>query len=64
MATLREVIMSNCPEEFEAELEGFIDIVESRIYKAVELLGITGLHDLNNIVKAYKVLNDLNDRLY
>lgn len=60
----RKEIMENCPEEFEDELKGFIDNIESRVNEIESKLEIKGICDLSNIEDAFDLVQSLSVDLY
>lgn len=60
----RKDIMKSCPEEFESELEDFINEIESDVNTIKDLLDIKGLNDLVGIEEAFENTKELSSKLY
>ncbi len=64
MGILRESIMKKCSDEFEEELKDFIDEIEGVVVKINDLFCIDNINQLENIVAASELLDQLADDLY
>ena len=62
---LREKILSNCPDDFNDNLQSWINDVESRVNNAKDTLGtIQSINDLELVKDANDILVSLAEDLY
>jgi hypothetical protein len=64
MGRYREDIMEQCPEGFEDELKGFIDLVEGEVNTAKDHMEINSITDLARLDEAHDMLCALSESLY
>ncbi len=61
---LRTDIINNCSDDFQDELNDFIDEIENSVGEIVEKLSVGNASDIDDIYSVYGLAKDLHDRLY